>query len=243
MDDRASCSAATSCHGGGRASIQEDNAAAAVQMKHGDRCSAKRVQSGPTSSTNFGMKDEPPALPRRDDVLVDICTAALKPCFSPAEMRTLIAAGGLLPTGKTSTATPTIFHQPAPLWFCQTKEIKSRTSQYATDHSTFWKFKVLETKSRQTLVFDPGGCTGHLRACPFLGAWRALLCREVLCLGTGWYPRLQRFLADGGLGVIILQGRYKQVVYVVCMYWGRSLFLRSQAGLNMSCRQRRHEAI
>ncbi|CAM9338451.1 unnamed protein product, partial [Ascophyllum nodosum] len=34
----------------------------------GDSCSAKRVQAG-TSSTSFGMKAEPPALPRRDNIL------------------------------------------------------------------------------------------------------------------------------------------------------------------------------
>ena len=27
-------------------------------------------------------------------------------------------------------------------------------------------------------MFNPGGSTGHLRACPFLGTWRALLCRK-----------------------------------------------------------------
>ena len=27
-------------------------------------------------------------------------------------------------------------------------------------------------------MFDPGGSTGRLRACPFLGTWRALLCGE-----------------------------------------------------------------
>ena len=47
-------------------------AAAAVQAKHGDSCSAKRVHAGPTSSTSLGMKAEPPALPRRDDVMVDM---------------------------------------------------------------------------------------------------------------------------------------------------------------------------
>ena len=39
--------------------------------------------------------------------------------------------------------------------------------------------KVLEMKTRQTLVFDPGGSTDHLRACPFLVGWCALLCGEV----------------------------------------------------------------
>ena len=28
-------------------------------------------------------------------------------------------------------------------------------------------------------MFDPGGSTGRLRACPFLGTWRALLCGEL----------------------------------------------------------------
>ena len=28
-------------------------------------------------------------------------------------------------------------------------------------------------------MFDPGGSEGRLRACPFLGKWRALLCGEV----------------------------------------------------------------
>ena len=31
-------------------------------------------------------------------------------------------------------------------------------------------------------MFDPEGSTGRLRACPFLGTWRALLSREALVL-------------------------------------------------------------
>ena len=41
-------------------------------------------------------------------------------------------------------------------------------------------------------MLDPGGSTGHLRACPFLGTWRALLCGEDLV----WSPAggdLERF--------------------------------------------------
>ena len=34
----------------------------------------------------------------------------------------------------------------------------------------------------QTLMFDPGGFKGRLRAYPFLGTWRALLYGEVLVL-------------------------------------------------------------
>ena len=43
---------------------RKEGAAAAVQVKHGNSCPAKSVQAGPTSSTSFGVKAEPPALPR-----------------------------------------------------------------------------------------------------------------------------------------------------------------------------------
>ena len=76
----------------------------------------------------------------------------------------LTAAGDLLPAGKVSTATRITFCQP-PLWFCTTGKINSWTTiQYAMDYSSSWKIKVSETKSRQTLVFDPSGSTGRLRA-------------------------------------------------------------------------------
>ena len=156
-----------------------EGAAAAVQAKCGKSCSAKSVQTGPKSSTSFDMKAEPPAFPHRNDVMVDIGAAAPKLCLSPVEMRTLTAISGLLPACKTSTATMTIFQQ-LPLGFCLTKKIKSRTSnQYAMDNSSLWKLKIIETKSGQTLVFDPGSSTGHRCACPFLRTWRTLLCREV----------------------------------------------------------------
>ena len=48
-----------------------EGAATAVQAMHGDRFSANRVQAGPTCSTSFGVKAESPALPCRDDVLVE----------------------------------------------------------------------------------------------------------------------------------------------------------------------------
>ena len=53
------------------------------RMKDAEADQAKN----PTSSTSYGMKTEPPALPRRDDVLVDKSTAAPKPCLSPVKMR------------------------------------------------------------------------------------------------------------------------------------------------------------
>ena len=43
-------------------------AARAAQTMHGDSFFASRVQAGPnTTSTSFGVKAEPPALPCRDD--------------------------------------------------------------------------------------------------------------------------------------------------------------------------------
>ena len=86
-----------------------ESAAEAVQAKHGDSVSANRVQDGPTTSTNFGVKAEPPALPCGDDVLVENGTVAPKSCLSLLKMCTTTAAGGLLPTGETSTATRTTF--------------------------------------------------------------------------------------------------------------------------------------
>ena len=161
-----------------------EGAAAAVQAKYGDSCSAKRIQAGPTSSTSFGIKAEPPALPRWDHILVDKGATTPKPRFSSAKMRTRTAASGLLPAGTASTATRTPFDQP-PLWFCPTEEINLRTSdQYATDYSSLWEVNVSQTKLMQTMVFDPGGFKGCIRAYPLLGTWHALLCGEVFV----WAP-------------------------------------------------------
>ena len=141
------------------------------------------------------MKAEPPALPCRDDVLIENGTAAPKTCLSPLGMRTPTAADGLLPTGKTSPANKTTFDQP-PLRFNSTEETNSeRTStQSATYDSSFWKNnlldapscrRVIETKSGQNMIFDPGGFTDRLRACPFLEMWRALLYGEVFVWAPG----------------------------------------------------------
>ena len=68
-----------------------EGAAKAVQAMHGDSSSAKRVQDDPTTSTCFGVKADPPALPYRDDVLVENGAAAPKSCLSPLGMRTTTA--------------------------------------------------------------------------------------------------------------------------------------------------------
>ena len=78
-----------------------EGAAKSVQVKHGDSCTAQRVQDGPKISTCFGVMIESPALPCRDDVLVENGAAALKSCFSSLEVRSPTSAGGLLPPAKT----------------------------------------------------------------------------------------------------------------------------------------------
>ena len=77
----------------------------AVQAMRGDCFSARRVEPGPnTNSTSFGVKAEPPALPCRDDIVVECSAAASESCLPSLEMRPSTAAGGLVPTGEASIA-------------------------------------------------------------------------------------------------------------------------------------------
>ena len=86
-----------------------EGTAIAVPAMHGDSFSTNRADPGPkTTWTSFGVKTNPPALPCRDDVLVENGAAAPKSCLAPLEMRTATAAGSLLPIVKTTTATWTI---------------------------------------------------------------------------------------------------------------------------------------
>ena len=171
-----------------------EGAATAVQAMHGDSCTTQRVQDGPKTSISFGVKAEPPDLPCREDVLVEDGAAAPKSCLPSLEIRSPTATGGLVPTGKTSTATEITFTHP-PLWLYSAKETnkKSPTPYTSNDSSVFQKSnlpaapycrRVLWTKSRQNRTSDPGGSQGHLRACPFLGSWRALVCGEVMHAGV-----------------------------------------------------------
>ena len=83
-----------------------EGAATAVQAVHGDSCSVTRVDPGPkTNSTSFSVKAESPALPCRDDVLVENGAASPKSCLSSLEMRSPSAARGLLSTGETFIST------------------------------------------------------------------------------------------------------------------------------------------
>ena len=58
-----------------------EGAAKVVQAMHGESFSANRFNPGPMCSTSFGVKAEPPALPYRDDVLVENGAAAPKSCL------------------------------------------------------------------------------------------------------------------------------------------------------------------
>ena len=111
-----------------------EGAATAVQAMHGDSCTAKRVQAGPTTSTSFGVKAKSLALPCRDD-LVENGDAASKSCLSILEMRTPTAAGGLSLAGEASTTTRIAFYQ-SHLRFCPTEETNSEkaSTQYALYH-------------------------------------------------------------------------------------------------------------
>ena len=65
--------------------------------------------------------------------------AAPKSCLSPVEMRTLIAAGDLLPGGKASSTTRITYYQPR-LRFCLTEETNSERAQvqYTSYYNSFW---------------------------------------------------------------------------------------------------------
>ena len=162
------------------------------------------------------MKAEPPALPCRDDVVVEGGDAASESCLTSLEMSSSTAAGGLLLTGKAFTAKETNNNQP-PLRFCSTEEMDLEASCKKTsipsasyDSSSVFQERnlsatpycrrVVDTNSRQNMTFNPGGSRGHLRACPFLGSWRALICDEVIRVGAAG-DELQRFLGGDSLAL------------------------------------------
>ena len=142
-----------------------ESAATAEQAMRGDNFSARRVES--------------PALPWRDDVLVENGAASPKSCLPFLEMRSPSAAGGLLPTGEAPTANTTPFNQFS-FRLYSTEETDSKTNWrtrilYVSCDSSFvpaaHSYRMaIETKSGENRTFDPGGSQGRLRACPFLGS-------------------------------------------------------------------------
>ena len=195
-----------------------EDAATAVQAMHGDSCTtAQKVQDGPKTSITFGMEAEPPDLPCREDVLIEDGATAPQSCLPSLEMRSPTAAGGFVSTGKASTSKRTNFNQP-PLRFCSTKETDLKASCKKTsipsasyDSSSVFHERnllatpycrrVVDTKSRQNRTIDAGGSQGHLRACPFLGSWHALVCGEVVRAGAAG-DELQRFFGGDSLAFL-----------------------------------------
>ncbi|CAN0033978.1 unnamed protein product [Ascophyllum nodosum] len=156
-----------------------EGAAKAVQAKHGDSWTVQRVQDGPKTSTCLSVMAEPPDLPCREDVLVENGATAPTLCLPTLERRTTIAAGGLHPTRKASIAARIIYNQP-PLRLYSTEETNSKGTNlrtqipYLSFDSSFLSTahscrRVIETKSMQNRMFNPGGFQGRLRACLFLG--------------------------------------------------------------------------
>ena len=162
---------------------------------HGDSCTAQKVQDGLKTSISFGGKAEPLNLPCREDVLVEDGAAAPKSCLPSLEMRKTTAVGGLVPTGKISTATETTSNEPLlRLYSAEETNFKNSPTPYDSyDSSVFQKSnlpaapycrRAVETKSRQNRTFDLGGSQDHLRAFPFWGSWRPLGCRETIRAGA-----------------------------------------------------------
>ena len=175
-----------------------EGAATAVQAMRGDCFSAGRVESGSTTnSTSFGVRVGPPALPCRDDSVVESGAAAFESCLPSIAMRPLTAAGGLVSTGKAYTASETTSNE-ALFRFYKTEEMNPEsdskledlwtlTPSASYDSSSFWRLsatsycrRVVDTKSGQNRTFDPGGSRGHLHAChvfgtvALVGLWRGL---------------------------------------------------------------------
>ena len=222
-----------------------EGAATAVQAIHGDSCTAQRVQDGPKISICFGVMAEPPTLPCWDDFVVENGAVAPKSCLPSMEMRSSTATRDLLPTGKASIATRTTFNQP-PLRLYLTEETNSKktsTSYISYDSSLFQKNnlpavsscrRVIETKSGESRMFDPGGPQGHLRACPYFGSWRALLCGEVYVRAGRGYSVFWR-IDDSGLKN--LQEWYGRNIYAIRIAVNRYLFEAGPA-LNMPCQDK-----
>ena len=141
---------------------------AAERVINGDN-SSTQVDTNPMCPSIFGDDSTgPPALPcTRNAALLDNGAAAPKPSRSPAEMRTGTAAGGLIPAGTASTAVKTIV--PRSFFSWSLGETRKCANRINNQLAPFWR-RVIQTKSRQTPVFDPGDSTGRLRACPFLRA-------------------------------------------------------------------------
>ena len=201
-------------------------------------------------STSFGNDyTGPPALPcSREDALVDNGAAAPKSCFSPLEMRSPTATGGLLPTGETSTATKTTFDHPT-FWFCLTEETNLRTSTQSVsyDSSFFWKSnlpaapscrRVIEAKLGQNRMFDPGGSRSSPRL-PVFGN----LARVVLWGGSLLLERLVAICSIFGESMTWASTCRSGACESFMPFILRLMFFSATNRSKKSCRRGRLEAI
>ena len=223
-----------------------EGATTAIQAMHGDSCSANRVDPDSMCSTSFGDDcTKPPALPcSSEDTLVDNGAAAPKSCLPPLEMCSPTAADGLLPTGEASVATKTTFNPP-PLRLYSTEETNSKktsTQSVSYDSSFFWKNnlpvapscrRVIETKSGQNSIFDPGSSRSFPRLpvfwergtrC-FVGRLYVLERLVAICSAFSGWKEVREISFSGA--------RYKQ----------SDRCFSTAAILKRSCRQERLKAI
>ena len=151
--------------------------------------SSTRFDDDPMRLTSFGEHKctEPLLAPEKGigDALVVENAETPKPHLPTVEVCVVISvADGLLPAGSASNTLRTIFHpQPLPWSLCEnTKKRANSTTTRRTnfDHLAlpFYR-KVIETKFRQHLAFDAGGCSGLLRGCLFLVGRRSFFSEKV----------------------------------------------------------------
>ena len=166
----------------------------------------------------------------RNDALIDNSAASPKPCLSPRDAHTksrrwLTPRRHSLNSEEDDLSLTDLFLEPRRV---------QETYQPDKLQACPLLAEVIQTKSRQTLIFDPGDSTGRLRAYPFSKTWRALLCGEILV-----WERLVAiwniFWQDEDLGIPFFGVRYKQIVPIAVHH----CFVHSQAGLNMPCRSMR----
>ena len=188
-----------------------EGTAPTVQAMHGDSCSANRIDLDPMCSTSFGDDwTGPLTLPcSKEDYLVDNSAATFKSCLSSLKMRTTSVAGGLLPTGKTSTATEATYNQP-PLRLYSTGETDSMKTNLRTpilsvsyDSSFFWMNdlpatpscrRVIDTKSEQNRMFNPG-CSRSSSRLPIVGNVAPVASWGGYTFWSGWWRSAVFFLA------------------------------------------------
>ena len=141
-----------------------EGAAIAVQAMHGDSyTTAQKVQDGPKTSIGFGVISEPPDLLCREDVLVEDGATSPESCLPSLEMRSSTAAGGLVPTGETFTATETTVNKPLLQSYSSEENSKKKKKRTSTPYASYdsssafqesnlsaapYCLRVVETKSR-----------------------------------------------------------------------------------------------